>query len=217
LGRGRAFTTGNRLVDQVVGGFRLSGLFTQQSGAPMSIYLGSFTGNSSNVCGYFTSTLLGPNQPFGNGACAIQDIFVRPDLVPNVPLINSGWKNDPLYTPYINSAAFTVPGSQGNPQFGNVPRTMPYLRTPSPQLFDMSLRKEIHWGRESRRLVELRADAVNALNHRVLIFGTLSGRRSLYSGFNVNRGFLTSAGFGDLEATDAVKGRTFRLGARLSF
>jgi hypothetical protein len=81
----------------------------------------------------------------------------------------------------------------------------------------MSLRKEIHWGRESRRLVELRADAVNALNHRVLIFGTLSGRRSLYSGFNVNGGFLTSAGFGDLEATDAVKGRTFRLGARLSF
>jgi len=183
----------------------------------MSIYLGSFTGNSSNVCGYFTSTLPGANQPFGNGGCAIQDIFVRPDLVGGVPLINSGWTNDPLNTPYINSAAFKVPGSPGQPQFGNVPRTMPYLRTPAPQFFDASLRKEFHWGRESRRIVELRADAINALNHRVLIFGTLSGRRSLYSGFNTTGGFLTSAGFGDLEASDAVKGRTFRLGARLSF
>ena len=195
----------------------MSGLYTRQAGYPISIYLGSFTGNLTNVCGYFQSTLPGADQPFGNGGCAIQDMFIRPDIVKGVPMINPEYKRDPLGIPYINAAAFSVPGSPGNPQFGNAPRTFPYLRTPVTQFFDTSLRKDFRWGKEGRRNLELRADVVNALNRKVLVFGTLSGRRSLYSGFNTTGGFVPSAGFGDLEASDSIKGRTIRLGLKLAF
>lgn len=223
FGRGKALDFKNGILNNIFGGFTLSGIFTRQSGYPLQVYLGSFNNtNQSNVTGYFCSTpaptTAVPNPVLCSSGNAVQDVFLRPNVVPGVPLINPNWdSSNPLAQPYINPAAFAIPGSPGNPQFGNTPRTLSSLRTPTAQSFDSSLRKRVKlFGEKSKHYIELRADVFNVLNRRNLILGIGNSRRSLFSGVSGGQ-FTSAAGFGFLEQADATRGRTLRLGIKVAF
>ena len=217
IGRGKTLNIGNKFVDAIFNGVIVSGTFLRQSGYPLQLYLGSYNGtNVSNNNGYFCST--SPGGTLCDRGQAVQDLFVRPNIVQGVPLINPAWdKNNPLAAPYINRAAFSIPGSQGNPDFGNAPRTLPYLRTPTTQFFNTTIRKRIKlFGEQSKHFVELRADVFNILNRNNLIFGTGSDRRSLYNGPGIGTGTASPA-FGFLEQAPETRGRTLRLGVKVAF
>ena len=217
IGKGKQFNVGNKFVNAVFNGVSISGTFLRQSGYPLQLFLGSYNGtNVSNNNGYFCST--SPGGVLCDRGQAVQDLFVRPNIVQGVPLINPAWDpKDPLAAPYINRAAFSVPGSPGNPEFGNAPRTLPYLRTPTTQFFNTTIRKRIKlFDEKSKHFVEVRADVFNILNRNNLIFGTGSDRRSLFTGFANGTGTI-SPSFGFLEQAPETRGRTLRLGLKIGF
>ena len=223
FGRDKFIETNNKFVNAVFKGVSISGTFTRQSGYPLQLFLGSYNGtNVSTVNGYFCSTpaptVAVPNPLLCSNGQAVQDLFVRPNIVSGVPLVNPAWDpKNPLAASYVNPAAFAVPGSPGDPQFGNAPRTLPYLRTPTAQFFDMTLRKRFKlFDDKSKHFIELRADVFNILNRKNLIFDTQNNRRSLYTGV-AGGAFTTSPAFGFLVQSPETRGRTLRLGLKIAF
>jgi len=99
--------------------------------------------------------------------------YVRPDLVPGVPIRNPLWKRDcPTGSsappsgcePFINPAAFMRP-VKGT--LGNAPRSMD-IRSPRQEYFDFSLSKDFPMpfiGGEGKRRINFRVDLINAFNH----------------------------------------------------
>jgi hypothetical protein len=192
---------GSRRAAALLGGWRASGISTWQRGFPLYVTLG-------NTGYYFTSN---------GGTVLAPDMVVRPDILQGVPLINPNWRNDPLdVSPgdgYLNPAAFGIPGSSGNPQLGDAPRTLPYARNPDTTFFDASLRKTVRL--RERASLELRGDAINALNHANFFMGgsgTSTGAHAIYTTANT---FVANATFGQLAAL--TTGRAIRVGLRVQF
>jgi hypothetical protein len=132
------------VVDAVLGGWTVSGVFRLQGGQPFLPFVTD------------TNRLNGVNRT------------VRLDLVEGVPLIN------PLYDrscsigsgcePYINPAAFMRPVKG---ELGSAPRTLD-VRAPTQEYFDLSFQKNFSLpflGGEGRRYLQLRVDLLNAFNH----------------------------------------------------
>jgi len=164
--------------------------------------------------GYFYSTAPGSTS-FGSNSTgssgAEQDMNVRPNRVPGQPLIKPNWRQDPFgYNGggYLNSAAFSIPGSQDNPQFGDIQRTLGDARNPRTITFEASLRKVIPLRR--RMHLELQADAINALNHANFFQNTSLSAHNLLTGTNSGNG-----SFGNLGS--ASTGRIIALGASFVF
>jgi hypothetical protein len=206
-------------LNYIFSGISTSGIATIQAGFPLQIRLGSGTGNQSTVNGYFFSTLAG-GVP-GSGGMALQDYFIRPNIVPGVSLINPNWRSDPTgLLPgggYVNPAAFAVPGSVGNPQLGNAPRTLPYLRNPTSTTFDTSFTKNFKLGKDRARNFKLRMDVINVLNKAVFVFPA-NNNGGLFTSYNTTtRTFVTDARFGKLQASDTVRPRTFRFSLEFNF
>jgi hypothetical protein len=185
----------------LLGGWRASGISTWQRGYPIFVTLG-------NTGYYFTSN---------GGTVLPPDMVVRPNVLQGVPFINPNWRSDPLdVSPgdgYLNPAAFGVPGSPGNPQLGNAPRTLPYARNPSTAFFDASLRKTVRL--RERLSLELRGDAIDALNHPNFFVGgsgTSTGVHAIYTTANT---FVENATFGQMAAL--TQGRVIRVGVRVQF
>jgi hypothetical protein len=186
FGRGQTFDTHNSFLNQIIGNISTSGILTVESGFPNSVVLGS--------TGYFTSmtptgtqgcTASGTTSGARNMYCASTALpssygyTLRPNIVPGVPLINKNWKATALssnFVPYINPAAFTTPGTQGNPMLGNAPRTLSDGRSPRETMFDASVRKGFTI--RERYKVSLVGTFINAFNHPVY-FGL--GTRTLQS------------------------------------
>lgn len=191
----------NQLTSELLGGWLVSGFETWQRGFPLYVTLGN--------SGYFFTSAGGTVLP--------PDLVIRPNIIPGVPLINPNWRNDPLdLSPgdgYLNPAAFAVPGSPGNPQLGDAPRTLPYARNPNTNFFDASLRKRFTI--RERVTLELRGDAINVLNHANFFMGgsgTSVGPHAIYTTANT---FVESATFGQLSAL--TPGRVLRVGVRAQF
>jgi hypothetical protein len=133
----------NGLLNAIIGDISTSGIMTVASGFPNFVTLGS--------TGYFSSfTPKGQDSCTAANFCASSALsagyVLRPDIVPGVPLINPKWKDNPFgsnFTPYLNPAAFAVPGSIGNPRLGNAPRTLPGARTPREFIFDARVMKGV--------------------------------------------------------------------------
>ena len=89
---------------------------------------------------------------------------IRPDIVPGVPLHNPDWKRScptgAQCAPYVNYSAFELPPAG---KLGSAPRTISGITGPSIQTLDLSVQKNFTLG--ERRRVQLRVDALNALNH----------------------------------------------------
>lgn len=214
LGRGKSLLGGiNRWMDLLVGGWSTSGIFTMQSGVPNTITLG-------NLGFFFSATPYGQNSCTNKGGCISGALptgnpapyVLRPDIIPGVPLINKNWKKAPFTgTPYLNAAAFRVPGSLNNPRFGNAPRTLAGARSPRETMFDANVSKSIGLG--ERRTLSITANFLNAFNHPVY-YGV--NTRTLFN--NAVASFTTPASFGLLNTSNtAGMSRIIQLGARFDF
>ena len=168
----------NVIVRNVVGGWRLSGIFTYFGGNPLTITQGTCTNNSVG------------------GTC-------MPALTPGFTgsaRQNGGWGHgatrDNLGTMhYINPAAFTLTGVAATPytyMIGNATRTAPYgLRGPGNYNIDGSLRRSFNvWNKENVKFV-FEANVFNAVNH--VWFGSTStnasgsiGQSFTYDGVNAS-------------------------------
>lgn len=144
VGRGHAFLRKARApVDALVGGWTVSAVERFFSGFPLVV-----------------------TQAFANDRGTTVTHDIRPNLIPGVPIVN------PLFDPkcptgnlcqsYINPAAFSeAPVGQ----LGNAPRTIDSVRGPWQQLLDFSVQKNFKIS--ERWSMQLRMDALNALNHPV--------------------------------------------------
>lgn len=160
FGRNRRFmSNAGRFMNAVVGGWSLSGVGRIQGGVPLVVFL-----RDDNRLGIE-----------GNVRA------IRPDLVPGVPLINPRWSRDcPVgqnCEPYFNPAAFMRP-AKGT--LGDAPRTLDDARWPTMHFLDLSIQKNFSFGSRQRRL-QLRVDAINALNHPVFKAGRDSDNGEIFA------------------------------------
>jgi len=220
LGKGQAYDTHIGILNQILGNISTAGILTVGSGFPNSVVLGS--------TGYFTSlTPTGTNGCTASGsnkycsATALPSGYtLRPDIVPGVPLINKNWKTNALnsnFTPYLNPAAFTTPGTQGNPALGNAPRTLAGARSPRETMFDARISKGIAF--KERYKVNLNATFINAFNHPVY-YGANRNLQSAVTVSNVNGTITTnnSGSFGQLNSSNtAGMSRVILVGAEFIF
>lgn len=221
FGRGRAFDTHNGLLNELIGNISTAGIFTMGSGFPSYVVLGT--------TGYFTSfTPKGVNgcvPRSGDSYCSAAALpagyTLRPNIVPGVPLINKNWKTNLFhgnFTPYFNADAFAVPGSQGNPELGNAPRTLANARSPRETMFDARVAKGLNFG--ERYKVNLTATLSNAFNHPVY-YGAYNVLLSSIPTSNKTGQFgvpVANAYFGNLNGGQtAGMSRIIRVGAEFTF
>jgi len=201
FGSGR-FSTGNGILNRVIGGWAVSSIIDWQSGAPFSFFSARGTINRNGRSGDETATTnLSRSQlrdalklsfPGGN----VPVIFINPSFI---GANGSGAGPDGLTcSPVVaNGLCNPQPG-----QLGNLSRN----EFNGPTLFDqdISIIKGIQI-RESMKL-ELRGDAFNVWNHATFSFGNQ----------NIN-----SPTFGQVTSTVAgssgTGNRTLQIGARLVF
>ena len=156
------------------------------------------------VTGIFRVIGGNPYQPFLTDANALgSNLFnrvVRPDIVPGVPLKNPLWNpscrtgsggggNGGGCEPYLNPAAFMRPVKG---QLGNAPRSLT-IRAPFKQYLDLSVQKDFPMpfiGKEGKRRINFRVDALNVLNHPAFAWNNLGntpiGMGSLPTEFSGN-------------------------------
>jgi hypothetical protein len=134
---------GNRVVNEIIRNFSISGIFRYQSGTPITI-----TGS-------------GCNTPFA-GTC-------YPNLNPSYghsPRLNGGWGRsntaaNSSTVAYIDTNAFSIPAAY---TFGNAPRSYDFgLRNPGGYEEDLSIRRS--FGIFERLKFTFEASAFNLDNH----------------------------------------------------
>jgi outer membrane receptor protein involved in Fe transport len=132
FGRGKPFVH-ERLASAIVGGWQLNGIGTFQGGVPLQ--MGTITNTLDN-----------------NGGAQ------RPNRVPGV----SPYEHGAMYqriNQYFNPAAYTAPPAF---TYGNIARSLGYLRGPGIANWDLSVFRNIHL--YDRLGLQLRAEAFNAFN-----------------------------------------------------
>lgn len=220
FGRGKRFDTHMGILNQLIGNLSTSGILTIGSGFPNYVVLGStgyftsFTPNGTKGC-----TTTGTNQ-YCSASALPQSYKLRPNIVPGVPLINKNWKKNaftPQFTPYLNPAAFTTPGSPNDPALGNAPRTLANARSPRETMFDAMVSKGFRF--QERYQVNITGTFSNAFNHPVY-YGVNNTLQGTVSTSNVT-GTVTpnlSASFGQFnQSQTAGMSRIIRLGAEFVF
>ena len=155
FGKGKSYLSGNSVLDEVVGGWRLSGTFIAQSGVPFTVV--NNTNSNQNLTGCATND---------GGTASGGDVNNGCNWFPNV--IASTHVGNPSANEWFNTAAFanawtppTVPGTGLPFAFGNERRNS--LRGPRLSVLNLSIAKDFRFGERVR--LQLRSDWVNALNH----------------------------------------------------
>jgi hypothetical protein len=171
FGKGRAMLShASRAVESVLGGWTLSGVGRIQGGLPLVTVLRD--DNRLGVSGNVRA--------------------IRPDIVPGVPLKNPRWSSScPIgqnCEPYFNPAAFMRP-IKG--QLGNAPRTFDGARGPTQQFFDLAIHKDFPIGKDGKRRLQFRVDAINVLNHPIFRIGRLEDSGEIFAA--PNEALLTNA------------------------
>jgi hypothetical protein len=165
-GKGHYLSTHNRIGDEIIGGWSTSGVFNAQDGMPFVPTLGS--------AGYYINSSGTSALPTG--------IQLRPNVVPGKSCFNSAWSaSNPFAVPYLNWNAFSVPGSLGNPQLGDAPRTMTDCRSPAMEILNASLTKKINI--TERVYLQLQLQTLNTTNHPLFFFNPNTGSKA-YNGFS---------------------------------
>jgi hypothetical protein len=161
FGKGKSYLSGNSVLDEVVGGWRLSGTFIAQSGVPFTVV--NNTNSNQNLTGCATND---------GGTASGGDVNNGCNWFPNV--IASTHVGNPSVNEWFNTAAFAnawtppppcvppAPCVPGLPfAFGNERRNS--LRGPRLSVLNLSIAKDFRFGERVR--LQLRSDWVNALNH----------------------------------------------------
>jgi Carboxypeptidase regulatory-like domain len=222
IGAGHDLSLHNRFLDNLIGNISTSGIATYADGLPNAIALGtigyfvSVTPSGTNGC-----TASGTNKYCtANALPSNPGYALRPNIVPGVPLINKNWKKNalnPNFTPYLNPAAFSVPGSLNNPQLGNAPRLLANARSPRQALFDMHFSKGFKMG--ERYELRVNSTFINAFNHPVY-FGVGHSLLSSNTVSNVTGTVtpVTSANFGQFnQSQTAGMSRVILVGGEFTF
>jgi len=141
--RGYFLKNANSVVQTLIGGWSMSGVYRLQGGTP---FVGIVTNNRLGGVNY----------------------TIRLDRVEGVPLKNPLWSSGctigAACEPYVNPAAFVRP-AKGS--LGNGSRTFDGIRGPMQQFFDLSLQKSFDLpfiGNEGKRRINFRMDLLNAFN-----------------------------------------------------
>jgi hypothetical protein len=135
VGKGKkVLSNANALTQNVLGGWKVSGMHYYRSGYPLTIV-------SNQNTGLFSGT-------------------VRANLVPGAPLKNPDFNGDPNSQRYVNRAAFVRPP---NFTFGTGGGNLTGLRTPGVVSEDFSVGKDFPLFRERHR-VEFRTSFFNVFN-----------------------------------------------------
>jgi len=182
------------IVENLIGGWSLSGIGRIQGGIPLVTVLRDDNGIGVD----------------GNVRA------IRPDLVPGVPLINPRW--DPGCPigqgcePYFNPAAFMRP-IKGT--LGNAPRALDGARSPTQHFFDLSLQKNFPLGKDGKRRLQFRVDAINVFNHPVFRMGRLEDSGEIFAA--PNEGLLNNTDYDNWAAFSPATrpARTTAAGAAL--
>jgi hypothetical protein len=175
------------LASQVIGGWRVTGIYTVSSGYPFGI-----TDNSYGYC---------------NVAHLVQD---RPNMIGN-PL-SAGFNQTIQHWFDVSAFDFsgTCPASglvslsgPGDPKkaFGNAPRYFSNIRVPGVDNIDLSFQKDFRIPKGERTRLTFRADFYNAVNHPQ---------------FGAPNSDPTVGNFGTITST-AINNRTVQLGLHLYF
>jgi hypothetical protein len=139
FGDGRKWSTSNRVIDLIAGGWTAAAIVTMQSGFPIGLQQSDNTGT------------------FGGAQ--------RPNVVAGIDRATSGDMADRLASAdhatatWLNPAAFSVAPAN---TFGNAPRTITDVRTPTQKNVDISVAKNIRFG--GGRFAQVKVEVVNLLN-----------------------------------------------------
>jgi hypothetical protein len=147
------------VADAILGNWKVSAIHTYVSGTAMGPFgcsqnVFGASGTTPSVGSNNTAQALGTRCSFAVGAGT------------TIPLVNPAWSSDnsvAFSVPYLNAAAFRVPGTF---EYGNMPLRLDYLRGPWTINEDLSILKNFTAG--EKRHVEFRASASNALNRHLL-------------------------------------------------
>jgi hypothetical protein len=215
IGKNQLIPISNRYLSAVLGGFYFGSVISAQSGWPSAIALGGAGWWNALVRNPTTGVITNNGQILPTGA------NLRPDIVPGTSC-HTGlpYQGNLLTVPYLNAAHFAMPGSFGNPAFGNASRTLGDCR--SPYVFQMNANagKRINLG--GTRSLMLGITASDVLNHPT--YFSTGNNHSVFSALNAayltaptaNAPFLGNASFG-LISSGNVQVRVVQLNARLSF
>lgn len=191
FGRGRLFLNQNRLVDEVVGGWRVSGTINLSSGEPFSVY--------------------GTQQTYALSGVAFPNWIPGVSTKPQHRSARCESSSSPLVgcvNEWYNPAAFSRPADG---TFGNVRRNSLY--GPGINTVNLAGGKNFDLGWEGMKL-EVRAEAVNAFNHAS--FGQPTG--TLSGAANVGDPYSWSVGQNSQQINSVTQGgRSVQLSAHLSF
>lgn len=150
VGKGRRFAADAPfLLDQLIGGWQVSGISTFTSGQPLTpLYSPAAVNQVSGI----TSDFRGANN-------------YRPNRVTGASLYNHTPSNSLSYVQYLNAAAFTTPaaGTSAAPlsPFGNTARNVAYSNVYNN--LDLALNKNFALYEQAH--LQFRAEAFNLLNH----------------------------------------------------
>ncbi len=146
VGRGKfLFRNANGFVDRVVGGWKLNGIATFQSGFPLAFQ-------------YSVANTLQTNFAAGNAGPGLPAGVSRPDRVAGCNPVIDGAPKFKL-TKYFNTACFVKSSEFA---FGNEPRVDPDLRAQGINNFDLSVGKTVQF--EGKFNFEFRAESFNLFN-----------------------------------------------------
>lgn len=171
FGKGRKFLNNGGIVDKIVGGFQISGVFRYQSGTPIVVFVPPAPGNRLlDIAGYFgnfrpnltgqavalsspTAAGVGGQRVLNLAAFSAPQTFELRDPATNqlIPV------TDPRYAAYYaNPLRF----------FGSAPPVITDFRTPTFFSEDLSILKKTRvWGGENNPIIlELGAEFFNVFN-----------------------------------------------------
>jgi hypothetical protein len=151
FGQGKAYLNNGRVLDEIVGGWRIAGTFIAQSGNPFTVVV------NDNENSTITGCSVGGTASGGdvNNGC---NWFANVAGNINGPKTSAEWFNTAAF---VSPQAPTVKGSTVLFQFGDEGRNI--LRGPQLSVVNLSLAKSVTL--TERMHLALRADFVNALNH----------------------------------------------------
>ena len=185
----------NQFTRVLLDGWHFNGLTRLMSGTPLTV---TCTANSAPI-GYWTGT------PTGGIPLRCEMTTPNPFLLVGMPWIANAPKGN-LYYP-LNAANFKLPAAKSL-GIGNTPPTM--FLGPGFESFDFSMLKDVQLGKERSRILELRIEAYNVLNH----FNP--GNPNTALSLNYSNGANTNANFGSI-TTAIGQARHVALAAKFRF
>src|SRR5436309_2856356 len=145
FGKGKRFLDKGGMLNSVVGGWEINGIYTAQSGLPVPMLSQTnAVGNYSNVVDVY-GTANSNTRPNNNGTSATLG------GEPNTRL--NQWFNTSVFS---QPAAFT---------YGNAPRTLPDMRVDGTNNLDFSAFKNNRFGHDERFNLQIRSEFFNVFNH----------------------------------------------------